>query len=361
MPKKLDLTGQVFGQLTALYSSEKQGGEYTWVCQCTCGNETRVKVSNLRNGHTKSCGCAKHKPSPHFVDLTGKKFGEWTVLERAEKESYWLCQCSCGVKREVFAPSLKKGLSTSCGHIKRGVVKKPIIGLRFGMLEVEEQLPYSTCRCKCDCGKTIYVRRCNLTSGNTKSCGCNAYKAISKDMSNQVFGYLQPLYPTDERKSGSIVWRCRCNNCGNECDVSQHALVDGKTNSCGCIRSTGELSIQNVLNEANVSFEREKTYEDLINPETNYKLRYDFYLPSLNRLIEFDGVQHYQEVDLFGGQEEFLKRQSLDLLKNKYALNNNIALVRIPYWEKDNITLEMLLGKKYLIEEAEEEMIEVEG
>lgn len=39
-----------------------------------------------------------------------------------------------------------------------------------------------------------------------------------------------------------------------------------------------------------------------------------------------------------------------DIIKNKYSKDNNIPLVRIPYWERNKMTLEMLLGKEYLIE-----------
>lgn len=364
--KKLDLTGQVFGELIALRLGEKQGKENTWVCRCSCGNETTVKISNLRNGHTKSCGCLKNRPSKLFIDLTGLQFGEWTVLKKSEKESYWLCQCSCGKQREVYVSSLKRGLSKSCGHIKAGKIKKPIIGLQFGLLKVEEQLPYGICKCKCDCGKTTYVKRSNLTSGNTKSCGCNSYVMISKDLKNKRFGFLEPLFPTEKRQHGSVIWHCLCHNCMKECDISAHSLMDGKTCSCGCKHmSIGEYNIQNILENYDIKFEKQKSYQDCISPETNAELRYDFYLPDFNRLIEFDGKQHFQEIEYFGGKEEFIKRQILDIVKNEYALSNNIDLIRIPYWERDNITLEMILGKHYLvtipdIEEAEETMVEVE-
>lgn len=51
-------------------------------------------------------------------DLTGLKFGHWTVLRRAEnigKQAAWLCRCDCGTERTVQGTSLKCGLSKSCG------------------------------------------------------------------------------------------------------------------------------------------------------------------------------------------------------------------------------------------------------
>lgn len=55
---------------------------------------------------------------PAFRDLTGKQFGRITVLSRAEsrgKQTYWLCQCSCGTEKEICAYNLTKGLTNSCG------------------------------------------------------------------------------------------------------------------------------------------------------------------------------------------------------------------------------------------------------
>lgn len=55
-----------------------------------------------------------------FIDLTGKQFGNWIVLEYVGK-SYWLCKCTCGsnIKRPVFRGSLLKGVSRGCGKCNR--------------------------------------------------------------------------------------------------------------------------------------------------------------------------------------------------------------------------------------------------
>ena len=60
-----DRTGQRFGNLTALYLTDKRSsqGKCIWHCICDCGNETDVVISNLVSGNTKSCGCqgSRHK------------------------------------------------------------------------------------------------------------------------------------------------------------------------------------------------------------------------------------------------------------------------------------------------------------
>lgn len=57
MPKFIDITGQKFGMLTALYRGENQGRRAVWVCRCDCGNIHSVIGECLRGGHSKSCGC----------------------------------------------------------------------------------------------------------------------------------------------------------------------------------------------------------------------------------------------------------------------------------------------------------------
>ena len=52
-------------------------------------------------------------------------------------------------------------------------------------------------------------------------------------------------------------------------------------------------------------------------------------------------------------EERYKELTVSDMIKNQYALENNILLYRIPYWEKDNINLELLFNDKYLVKSAE--------
>jgi hypothetical protein len=113
--------------------------------------------------------------------------------------------------------------------------------------------------------------------------------------------------------------------------------------------SIGEANIQNLLKENNIEFIQEFTFIDLP------KSRYDFAIILGNevvRLIEFDGEQHYKSSSGYMNNENLQKRQERDKKKNEWALAHNIPLVRIPYWERDKITLEMILGSTYEVREA---------
>jgi hypothetical protein len=60
-------------------------------------------------------------------------------------------------------------------------------------------------------------------------------------------------------------------------------------------------------------------------------------LPDYNICIEYDGIQHFESVDYFGGELGFINTQMRDNIKNEYCKNNNIKLIRIPYWDYENI------------------------
>lgn len=99
--------------------------------------------------------------------------------------------------------------------------------------------------------------------------------------------------------------------------------------------SKGEQVIINLLRKDGLKFEREKEFADL----RGGRYRYDFYLPALGVLIEYDGEQHFQRVSLFQKtQRDFLKTKGHDRQKNEYALTHNLRLYRIPYWELDSLT-----------------------
>ena len=208
----MDLTGQQFGKWKVLgYSGDKY-----WKCQCQCGVIQDVRGDRLRNGTSKSCrSCARR------VDLTGQKFGEWTVLEYLGDRMY-KCQCSCGAVKEVLNYSLTSGKSKSCGH-DSGAFKDET-GNVYGELTVIKYLGDKKWYCRCSCGKYISAEGKYLRSGKIVSCGHKR----REDLTNKQFGYWTALkYAGDNR------WLCRC-TCGTEREVLTQALVSGRSSSCGC-------------------------------------------------------------------------------------------------------------------------------
>ena len=224
--KKLDLKGQRFNSLLVLEEGEpiinKSGRKYvTWKCLCDCGNITTVRSDYLRNGHTKTCGCA-------------------------------------------------------CGRVN-------LIGKRFGKLVVLEKIPGGKHLCQCDCGNIVEVITYNLTNGNTQS--------------------------------------------------------------CGCLKSKGELKIIQLLQKMNYNFSTQYSFSDLKTPQ-GAKFYFDFAIfnkeNELICLLEYDGQQHYYG---WGGDKNSLKHiQFYDELKTNYCKKNNIPLHRIKFTQYDKLDIEVLEG-----------------
>lgn len=120
-----------------------------------------------------------------YKDLTGKKFGKITVVERLENnhknQTIWLCECDCGKIEKIKGVYLTSG-KESCGCTRNGV-----------------PMP-------------------NIDS--------------SADLTNKRFGRLTALYSIPKTKN-TLNWFCRC-ECNNECIVYSYHLQNGDTTSCGC-------------------------------------------------------------------------------------------------------------------------------
>lgn len=78
--KIIDLTGKQFGEITVLGISEHRcRGVLSWDCKCSCGKFITRAGADLRNGDIKSCGCIKSRPN-RIVDIAGKRFGSLTAI-----------------------------------------------------------------------------------------------------------------------------------------------------------------------------------------------------------------------------------------------------------------------------------------
>ena len=239
-----------------------------------------------------------------FIDLTNQKFGRLTAIERVRKQGkewVWRCKCDCGNEYETRGVNLRTGRCKSCGCLKKETDKKP--------------------------------------KGNVK------------DMIGQKFGHLTVIARNGSNKFGEAQWLC-------ECDCEAHSIINvlgsnlrrGHTTSCGCERrSRGEQAVAKILSDNNIPYIIE--YKPFKFATGGYAA-FDFYIDN-KYFIEYDGETHYQ-CNLHGwhDKEQLEKQQERDIIKNQWCKDNNIPLIRIPYWHLKDLCVEDLLleTSKYIVE-----------
>lgn len=283
-------------------------------------------------------------------DCIGKTYGYLSVksiISGSGKATKFLCECVCGKQIERTLGSLESSKYPSCGCKKKEIMqracRKDLTGQRFGRLVVEKMLwdfHPTKCECVCDCGKKTVVIGTQLTYGKTKSCGCLWRERISevntKDLSGEVTASgVKFIEQVRKNKHGVWIWKCQC-PCGNFFEEIPAKVLNGHHISCGCMnRSSGEETIQYILEKYKYKYSREYTFEDC-----RYigKLRFDFAvfneINELLALIEYDGKQHFVSSPFFGGDEALKELQIRDAIKNEYCHTNNIPLFRFPYYMK---------------------------
>lgn len=225
---KNDLTGKTFGELTV----KEFIGNRKWLCECSCGNFTEVNTYSLTSGHTKSCGHNSGK----LKDMVGQRFGELLVKEYVG-DGKWLCECSCGKFTNPKGTDLRSGNTTSCGHTRAESRVINLIGEKFGDWEVIEHAGGSYWRCKCSCGDIYDVHSYSLRSGASTRCTSTIHRMV--DLTNRHFGMLKVV-----EYLGSKFWKCEC-DCGNSITVRACNLVNGSTQSCGCM--SHDLMVQTLI------------------------------------------------------------------------------------------------------------------
>lgn len=161
------------------------------------------------------------------------------------------------------------------------------------------------------------------------------------------FIMLKELGYIKKPQTHDIYWLGKCKKCGGIKELNSAHLKAGQ-NTCRCSNaSAGEKKIAKILQENNISFEREYIFSDLSNR------RFDFAILDSKRkplyLIEYDGEQHFLKDKQFHFHS--LESQEIrDREKNNYCLKNNYPLIRIPFTKYPYLTLkDLTLDSEYKI------------
>lgn len=163
--------------------------------------------------------------------------------------------------------------------------------------------------------------KCNGGVSDTKK----SWTKKANIIHNNNFDYSDVNYINSETKVA-----IKCKKCKNIFMQRPGLHINKKQGCPHCKKSNGEKEIKEYLEEKNILFIQEKRYKSC---KYIKELPFDFFLLNYNILIEYDGKQHFESVEFFGGEEAFKKRVIKDNIKTNFCINENIFLYRISYKE----------------------------
>lgn len=123
-------------------------------------------------------------------------------------------------------------------------------------------------------------------------------------------------------------------SCGNSWFILPGNFIKGRRCPFCSHKPLGESRIERFLKNRDIGFKSNFRFVDC---KDSYPLSFDFYIFAYNTLIEYNGIQHYEPVKIFGGEDQLEIQRNHDEIKYNYCNENGILLIIIPYWEYKNI------------------------
>ena len=311
------------------------------------------------------CYCTKSAEHPHAKTSREAKFTCYENCDDCDQDNSFVAQITRVMHGQKSTCGRTVGFFDTTDGTKK-LAKKNLTGLHFGSLEVlypDDKYPngepyqftsYSRWRCRCTCGEELTATLYDLKSGRITRCTkCRSFSTAEK---------LRKTIPIGTRFGKLVVgnyidcnnpehpntYQCIC-DCGRTCFQDYYSLSSGHSQSCGCVISLGEENIATALNTLDIEFSRQESfdnhpkYQTCLNPKTNQKLKFDFYLHKYNLCIEFDGEQHFTEKGAGYFHASLEDIQFRDSVKDEFCRVNGISLLRIPYTCRDSIDAGWLL------------------
>lgn len=342
--------------------------------QCTdCGIKNRSAIRKLSYNQVKE-----------YID-GGSGNGCKLLSNEYENNSRKLnIMCKCGSKFEVSFGQFKDKNQKQCpvcgyksgGDKHKHSIEEILIYIKenteLSIINLNENYnPYQKLEFVCKCGEmvpqTFRTLKKNVDRGGKGECNSCLRKRLSSNLTLSVATVKKYIdtngngasLVSKEYKGSKDKLKIKC-SCGEYFNVSFSKFKSGqiKCKTCTGTKSRGEHRVENFLLKKQISYKNQYWFRNLrssIKKERSRVLCFDFAITNkrglLECLIEFDGGQHYQSIKYFGGQKAFERQQQNDQIKNQYCKDNNIPLIRIPYYHFDYIEdiLEYELGKLGLI------------
>ena len=313
----------------------------------TCLNESIMSLKHLSYG--KTCQKCYHLSESKKQALIHADKHNVKLLSYAGKEidnrHRWLIQCKkCNNLKESSIRYFDK-CRVCMSNKQRSTLEyfiekaKSIHGEKYSYNNVQYKNSLTKIKIYCNECNEIFLQTPGMHLSGHGCMSCSGFKKYTKDefelkakdIHGNKYNYDLVEYINTDTKV-----KIFCNKCTKIFLQTPHGHLRG-TGCPRCKFSKGEIRVSKTLNNLKIFFEDQKTFESL---KFSKHLRFDFYLPELKLLIEYDGEFHYKA--LIGTTPEKKQKnleycQHNDKIKNEWAKANNIPLLRIPYWDYGRI------------------------
>ena len=315
-----------------------------------CNYEWKATPTNILRGN--SCpNCAKTKQTKTTEEY--KKEIENRNIECLEEyinnSTKILHKClKCGNTWKAAPNSILGGSNCpACAGNKKKTTeeyKEELKDINPNIICLEEYINNSTkILHKClKCGNTWKAKPNNILHGTNCPVCFGTPKKTTEEYKTKLKDINPNIICLEEYKTGKTKIFHKCLICGNTWAAIPNSILNG--NGCPhCKFSHGEKAVEAFLAENKINYIPQKRFSDCRDKRS---LSFDFYLPELNIAIEYNGRQHYESIEAFGGEKQLHLQRHHDWLKRKYCRDKGITLITISY---DEDVEKILLEKKQLI------------
>jgi very-short-patch-repair endonuclease len=362
MPKKLtyeDVKKYIESSGCVLISEEYINTVTPIKIKCSCGVVFDKAMKIIRNSGLCMCNsCVKAKQGKDSrisyedivqrVSVQGNKLLTTKQMYKTTKDKLKI-MCEHGHVYYKYLSDFEKGIRCNvCSGLEKSRKSRRTyesaknytesIGYSLITTEDEYDTQWRNITVKCDKAHITKVSSSNFFIGKSRCPICYEERRGKASIIPyekrkefiESFGY-ELITSEDDFIDGQHPIKIKCNNV-HIYETNIHSFISG--NRCTvCNNSHGENYILSLLEKMEIEYKHQHRFDDCRNIRP---LPFDFYLPNHNVCIEFDGRQHYEPIDAFGGVEEYKITKKRDEIKNNYCEDNNIKLIRIPYWNIKN-------------------------
>ena len=313
--------------------------------QCNKGHEFLMMLDVIHRGSwCQECAGKKKHTLQYCQKLAIQKRGACLSNEYVNKETKMKWQCNKGHTWEAIFNSIKRGSwCPKCAGVTKYTLQDCIDfahNMNSKCLSTEYKGALYNMLWECQCGfqwkacfssvknnKTWCPKCANKRLGQTYALTIEDCHLLAK---NSNITCLSTVY---HNSSTRMPWQCQN---GHIWETTYNSIYRG-TRCPKCNTNKTEKQVRKIFEtKFNKEFPTVKP-NFLKNPVTGCNLELDGYCEELKLAFEYDGEQHYRKAHYHTDDTNLHKQQQRDKLKDQLCKNANITLIRIPYWEKDNL------------------------